>query len=236
MSLNSVITSAASLQRLDGVAGVMLFKGRNTIHRQMPFSDVRAENLREIINQMLDGYRQVRRSMRQVFLEFDGGSLLIVTQEEVVMLLFLTSRADSDLAASAVSVMLNDHAKVLSQASTEFQPVAPIAANAVEELVVTSPRALQQITEKAELISSNTSNWWALRKHIEGILGKVMGRAQLSMMIDRVLAKRGTPDPYRLSPAETRKLAVELIEQVPNTAKRQALMSELEAVLADHKL
>ena len=72
--------------------------------------------------------------------------------------------------------------------------------------------------------------------HIENILGKVMGRAQLTMMIDRVLAKRGTPDPYRLSPAETRKFAVELIEQVPNKAKRQSLMSELEAVLADHKL
>jgi hypothetical protein len=232
MSLNSVITAAASLQRLDGVAGVMLFKGRNTIHRQMPFSDVRAENLREIIIQMLDGYRQVRRKMRQVFLEFDGGSLLIMTQDEVVMLFFLTSRADSDLAASAASVMLNDHAKVLSEASTEFQPLAPLAANAVEELVVTSPRALQQITEKAEVMN----NWWALRKHIENILGKVMGRAQLTMMIDRVLAKRGTPDPYRLSPAETRKLAVELIEQVPNKAKRQSLMSELEAVLADHKL
>ncbi len=92
------------------------------------------------------------------------------------------------------------------------------------------------ITEKAELISGTNSNWWALRKHIEGILGKVMGRAQLTMMIDRVLAKRGTPDPYRLSPADTRKLAIELIEQVPNTTKRQALMSELEAVLADHKL
>jgi hypothetical protein len=234
MSLNSVITSAASLQRLDGVAGVMLFKGRNTIHRQMPFSDMRAENLREIIIQMLDGYRQVRRKMRQVFMEFDGGSLLIVTQEEVVMLFFLTSRADSDLAASAASVMLNDHVKVLNEASTEFQTVAPLASNAVEELVVTSPRALQQITEKAEVM--NSSNWWALRKHIEGILGKVMGRAQLTMMIDRVLTRRGTPDPYRLSPAETRKLAVELIEQVPNTTKRQALMSELEAVLADHQL
>jgi hypothetical protein len=227
MSLNPLITSAASLQRLDGVAGVMLFKGRNTIHRQMPFSDTRAENLREIIAQMLDGYRQVRRKIRQMHLEFDGGVLLIVVQDEAVMLFFLTSRADCDLAASAASVMLNDHAAILSQASTEPKP-AP-AAHEVEELVVTSPRALQQITEKAEVMN----NWWVLRKHIEGILGKVMGRAQLSMMIDRVLAKRGTPDPYRLSPADTRKLAVELIEQVPNSTKRQALMSELETVLAD---
>ena len=129
MSLNTVITAAASLQRLDGVAGVMLFKGRNTIHRQMPFSDMRAENLREIIIQMLEGYRQVRRSMRQLYLEFDGGALLIVTQDEVVMLFFLTSRADADLAASAASVMLNDHAKPLAAASTEFQAAAPKAAS-----------------------------------------------------------------------------------------------------------
>ena len=37
----------AALQRLDGIAGVLLFKGRHTIHRQMPFSETRAEELRE---------------------------------------------------------------------------------------------------------------------------------------------------------------------------------------------
>jgi hypothetical protein len=119
MSLSPVITSAASLQRLDGVAGVMLFKGQNTIHRQMPFSDMRADNLREIISQMLDGYRQVRRRIHQIYLEFDGGVLLLVLKDEAVMLFFLTSRADSDLAASAASVMLNDHAELLHAASTD---------------------------------------------------------------------------------------------------------------------
>ena len=121
MSLNPVITSAASLQRLEGVAGVMLFKGRNTIHRQMPFSDTRAGNLREIIIQMLEGYRQVRRKIHQIYLELDGGVLLAVLHDEAVMLFFLTSRADPDLAASAASVMLNDHATLLHAASTEQQ-------------------------------------------------------------------------------------------------------------------
>lgn len=221
-----MISAAAALQRLEGVAGVMLFKKRNTIHRQMPFSDSRAEDLREILVQMIEGYQQVRRRVRQMYLEFDGGVLLTAIQDDVVMLLFLTSRADPDLAASAASVLLNDHSAALQAASIEPQRQP---ADGVEELVVTSPRALQQITEKAEVIN----NWWAVRKQVEGILGKVMGRAQLSMMIDRVLAKRGTPDPYRLSPAETRKVAIELIEQVPNSAKRQALLSELESALAD---
>ena len=233
MSLNSVITSAASLQRLDGVAGVMLFKGRNTIHRQMPFSDTRAENLREIILQMLDGYRQVRRKMHQVFLEFDGGSLLIVTQDEVVMLFFLTSRADSDLAASAASVMLNDHAKVLNDASTDQQPAPKLPADGIEELVVTSPRALSQLTDKAE---TTVNQWGAVRKCVEGVLGKVMGRAQASNMIQRTIDEANIPDPYRLSTTEVRKLAVKVIEQVPNTSKRRQLLVELDASMEHLKI
>ena len=109
MTLNSLIAAVAALQRLDGVAGVMLFKGHNTVHKQMPFSDGRALDLREIVGQMLDGYRQVRRKMRQVYLEFDGGVLLLLIQEESALVLLLTARADADLVASAGTVLMNDH-------------------------------------------------------------------------------------------------------------------------------
>jgi hypothetical protein len=226
MSLNPVITSAASLQRLDGVAGVMLFKGRNTIHRQMPFSDTRADNLREIISQMLEGYRQVRRKIHQIFLEFDGGVLLAVLQDEAVMLFFLTSRADPDLAASAASVMLNDHAALLNTATIEQQPASKLPADGIEELVVTSPRALSQLTDKAE---TTVNQWGAVRKCVEGVLGKVMGRAQASNLIQRTIDEAKIPDPYRLSATEVRKLAISVIEHVPNTSKRRQLLVELDA-------
>jgi hypothetical protein len=227
MSLSPVITSAASLQRLDGVAGVMLFKGQNTIHRQMPFSDMRADNLREIISQMLDGYRQVRRRIHQIYLEFDGGVLLLVLKDEAVMLFFLTSRADSDLAASAASVMLNDHAALLHAASTEPQPVSR-QPDGIEELVVTSPRALSQITDKAE---PTVNQWGAVRKCVEGVLGKVMGRAQASNLIERTIEEAQISDPYRLTVTDVRKLAVSVIEHVPNLSKRRQLLVELEAAM-----
>lgn len=227
MSLNTVITAAASLQRLEGVAGVMLFKGRNTIHRQMPFSESRAEELRGVIEQMLDGYRQVRRKVRQIYLEFDGGVLLVMVQDGAVMLFFLTSRADADLAASAASVMLNDHAAVLEQASSDPQPVA-LQPDGIEELVVTSPRALSQITEKAE---PTVNQWGAVRKCVEGVLGKVMGRAQASNLIERSIEEAGVADPYRLSATDVRKLATAIIEHVPNTSKRRQLLVELESAM-----
>lgn len=232
MSLNAVITAAAALQRLDGVAGVMLFKGRNTIHRQMPFADSRAEAMREVISQMLEGYRQVRRKIRQVYLEFDGGVLLIVTQDETTMLFFLTSRADADLAASAASVLLNDNAAVLGHASAEPQ-IRSSHPDGIEELVVTSPRALTQITEKAE---PTVNHWGAVRKSVEGVLGKVMGRAQASNLIERTLEETQVGDPYRLPSYEVRKLAVNIIKHVPNTSKRRQLLVELDAVLEDLKL
>lgn len=233
MSLNSLIASVAALQRLEGVAGILLFKGRNTVHKQLPFSEGRALDLMDVLGQMLEGYQQVRRKIRQVYLEFDGASLLLVIQDEVVLAFLLTARADPDLAFSAAIVLLEDHADVLAGLSTAAAASRPLAQDGVEELVATTPRALRQLTDKADAVMNQ---WGAVRRHVEALLGRVMGRAQVTMMIDRVLARRGTNDPYRLPPHELRNLAVALIDQVPNTAKRQALTSELESVLAELNL
>lgn len=232
MSLDPVISAAAALQRLDGVAGLLLFKGRHTIHRQMPFSETRAEELRERLEEMLAGYRQVRRRIRQIYLEFDGGVLLILASEDVALLFFLTARADPDLAASAGSVLLSDHAAALAAASSEAKP-STSTPGGIEELVVTSPRALTQITEKAEPV---VNQWGNVRKAVEGLLGKVMGRGQATRLVDRTLEAMASQDPYRLPPPEVRKLAAAILEHVPNTAKRRQLLTELEASLVELQL
>lgn len=228
MTLNSLIAAVAALQRLDGVAGVMLLKGRNTIHRQMPFSEGRALDLTEILFQMLDGYRQVRRKMRQICLEFDGGTLLLLVQEETVLVYLLTARADADLAASAATVLLNDHGTFLAALSAEAAASATRNEDGIEELVVSHPRRLQDMTEKAEAV---VNNWGQVRKIIESILGKVMGRAQVANLIDRTLEDTATGDPYRLTPRQVRKLAVSVIDHIPNVAKRRQLMTELDSHL-----
>jgi|JI6StandDraft_1071083.scaffolds.fasta_scaffold00445_15 hypothetical protein len=233
MTPNTLIAAAAALQRLDGVAGVILFKGKNTVHKQMPFSDGRALDLQTTIGQMMDGYRQVRRKMRQVYLEFDGGTLLILVQEEAMLVLLLTARADADLVASAAGVLLNDHALLLAQLSADESAAPAKTADGIEELVVTSPRRLQEMSEKAEPV---VNNWGQIRKLIEGILGKVMGRAQASNLIDRTLEDTQVGDPYRLNATQVRKLAVSVIDHIPNTTKRRQLLTELESQLEDMNL
>lgn len=233
MTQNSLIAAAASLQRLEGVAGVILFKGKNTVHKQMPFSDGRALDLQEAISQMMDGYRQVRRKMRQVYLEFDGGTLLIVTQEDSVLVLLLTARADADLVSSAAGVLMNDHAQLLTQLSGDATTTPAKTADGLEELVVTSPRRIQEMNEKAE---PSVNNWGQVRKVIEGILGKVMGRAQVSNLIDRTMEDGSVGDPYRLNGTQVRKLAISVIDQIPNTSKRRQLLTELESHLEEMNL
>jgi hypothetical protein len=230
MTANSLIAAAASLQRLEGVAGVILFKGRNTVHKQMPFSDGRALDLQETISQMVNGYRQVRRKMRQIYLEFDGGTLLIIIQDESVLVMLLTARADADLVASAASVLMSDHAPLLTQLSSDTPTTPSKTSDGLEELVVTSPVRIQEMSEKAEPL---VNNWGQVRKIIEGILGKVMGRAQMSNLIDRTMEDGKVGDPYRLNTTQVRQLAVSVIEHIPNTAKRRQLLTELESRLDD---
>ena len=232
MSLEPITAAAAALQRLEGVAGIMLFKGRYVIHRQMPFAEARAEELRARIEEMVSGYRQVRRRMRQLFLEFDGGRLLVSIQEDAVLVFFLTSRADPDLVASSASVLLTDHASALAEASSDAKP-ASSGGNDVEELYVTSAQALTQITQKIEPV---VNHWGAVRKCVEGILGKVMGRGQATHLIERAIESAEVADPYRLPHGDVRKLAAAILEHVPNSSKRRQLLTELEASLTDLNL
>ena len=232
MSLESATAAAAALQRLEGVAGVMLFKGQHVIHRQMPFAEARAEELRTRLEEMLSGYRQVRRRMRQLFLEFDGGRLLVALQEEAVLVFFLTSRADPDLVASSASVLLTDHAAALVAASSAARPAAMNGAE-IENLYVTSPQALVQITQKIEPV---INHWGAVRQCVEGLLGKVMGRGQAIRLIERAIESAQITDPYRLPHGDVRKLASSILEHVPNSSKRRQLLAELEASLAELKL
>ena len=231
MDHSSLITAIASVQRLDGVAGAFLFKGRNAIHKQMPFSDGRTLDLMDVLGEMLEGYQQVRRRIRQVYFQFDAGVLLVLVQDTSALVFFLTSRADPDLVASAGTVLLKDFAVHLAGLSD--QAGATPATPQIEELIVATPRAAQEMAAKRE---ARVNNWGGLRKQVEALLGKVMGRAQVVAMIDRKLTALGIDDPYRLPAEELRQLATRMIEVVPNTTKRAALLSELETVLQEFQL
>jgi hypothetical protein len=230
MPLNPIIAASTTLSRLDGVVGVILFKGENIIHRQMPFAETRSDELIQIIRQMLDGYAQVRRKMRLIHLEFDGGLLLFMVQDGVVLVLLLTSRADPDMVASAGAILLADHLHTLSALSSSPRIATPSAAGKIEELVVTSPRNVQQIAVKAE---SFVNNWGEVRRILEGLLAKVMGRAQATNMVNRCIENESIGDPYRLDPTAVRRLATTVINQIPNTSKRRQLQSELESAIDD---
>lgn len=233
MDHSALVSAIAAMQRLDGVAGILLFKGKNAIHKQMPFTDGRTFDLMDTLGDMLDGYQQVRRRIRSVYLQFDGGVLLMLVQEQSALVFFLMNRADVDLVAGAGAGLLRDFAVYLAGASAHAQPVSPSTTPGVEEMIVTRARAVQAISEKVE---PTASNWGAVRAVVERTLGKVMGRAQASNLISRTISDSKIDDPYRLPRSDVLKLAVSCIEHVPNSSKRRQLLMELENDLAEQKL
>lgn len=232
MDHSALVSAIAAMQRLDGVAGILLFKGKNAIHKQMPFTDGRTFDLMDTLGDMLDGYQQVRRRIRSVYFQFDGGVLLVLVQEQSALVFFLMSRADVDLVAGAGAGLLRDFAVFLAGASDQARPASQSAPE-VEELVVTRARTVQAMADKVE---PTASNWGAVRAVVERTLGKVMGRAQASNLIARTITDSKIDDPYRLSRADVLKLAVSCIEHVPNVSKRRQLLMELEHDLAEQKL
>lgn len=232
MDHSALVSAIAAMQRLDGVAGILLFKGKNAIHKQMPFTDGRTFDLMDTLGDMLDGYQQVRRRIRSVYFQFDGGVLLVLVQEQTALVFFLMSRADVDLVAGAGSGLLRDFAVYLAGAPDQAQPVSQ-SAPALEELVVTRARTVQAMADKVE---PTASNWGAVRAVVERTLGKVMGRAQASNLIARTITDSKIDDPYRLPRSDVLKLAISCIEHVPNVSKRRQLLMELEHDLAEQKL
>ncbi|HEY1081970.1 MAG TPA: hypothetical protein VGE29_06900 [Prosthecobacter sp.] len=115
MNANPLICALSALQGLDGVAGVMLFDGRQTFHKKMPFSDEQVVGLMGVLDQMLEGYREVRRHMRQIYLAFEGAALLVLVREKAVLVFLLESRADADRAVREADILLNEHVHLLAQ-------------------------------------------------------------------------------------------------------------------------
>ncbi len=232
-------TATLGLYRISGVAGVLLQKGGNLLANHMPFPDIRTAELGEHVAQMTQGYAAVKRRMRQVLISYDSGSLLIVMQQDAQLALLLNARADLTRVANAAGVFLTDHAEALADASAEKQSKLFRDPNAPREMVVTGSLAASNGARlrTAEAATPEISRWPDVRKLLEKVLGKVMGRAQVNTMITRVCQeKHGSSDAFQLSLADSKELARTVMNQVPNRSKRASLLSELEQIFVEANL
>lgn len=221
MNANLILPAAMALHRLTGVTGLLLLKGQTLLTANVPFPESRTEALVAAIQRLMDGYRQVKREVSQVWLEFQHVRVALIQKQEAAVVLLLSPKADVDTVLGAASVFLAEHAERISQMSPE-----PLSApsDGVEEMIVTKARATEVLIEKAE---ATINVWPSARKGIERLLGKVMGRAQAVNLIDRSIAASGVSDPYRMTREELRALGSRILKQVPNLARQRALEAEL---------
>ena len=230
-------TLTLNLYRLGGVAGLMLQKGENVLANHMPFSEKRTCELGSLITKMCDGYATVQRKIRQVLVSYDAGALLIVAHQQAQLILLLTSRAELDVVSNAAIVFMSEQSERLVFIPTEHQTNELRDPLAVRDGVVPTNRlnnnGAHVVVEQAK---AESSRWPEIRKALESTLSKVMGRAQVSNLIERVSKELGFGDQANLDTQQGKELAIKAVEQVPNRSKRTALLAELEQLLDDLKL
>lgn len=237
--------SAATLHlyRITGVVGLLLMKGGTQLANHMPFADVRTHELGAHVTQMAAGYEQVKRRVRQVLMAFDSGSLLIVMKEQIQLALMLTPQADLDKASIAAGAFLTDYAAQLDAAAPlarlEMAQETVLEKSRPESGPVIVPVAFaadEPVREQAIIAEPANDAWPKVHAILDTILGKVMGSAQATRLITRMSEARHGTDAASVNPAEARALARAVLEQVPNRAKRDALLSELEHALAEARI
>jgi hypothetical protein len=240
--------SAATLHlyRITGVVGLLLMKSGNPLANHMPFADVRTNELGAYVSQMTAGYDQVKRRVRQVLMAFDSGTLLIVMKEQIQLALMLTPQADLDKASLAAGAFLTDYAAQLDAAAPtaklekEKEPEKPrpvvVKPESGPVMVPVAVAVDEPVREKALIAEPLHDVWPKVTAILETILGKVMGHAQAVRLISRMSEAKHGKDVSVINLTDARALARAVLEQVPNKAKRDALLSELEHTLAEAKL
>jgi hypothetical protein len=109
----------------------------------------------------------------------------------------------------------------------------PLHEVAASEPVVQQVVAQQVVVEAAP---KEVSRWPEIRVVIDNVLGKVMGRAQISNMIERVSTEKGIADPTQLPLPHAIKLAFAVLEEIPNRNKKASLISEMQHIFEDKKI
>jgi hypothetical protein len=232
-------TETLNLYRISGVAGLLLQKGENIMANHMPFSDQRATQLGELVRKMTQGYTTVQRNIKQVLLKYDSGALLIVNQADTQLALLLTARVDIDVISNAASVFMAEHAQRLMTASaTKARQSNRVQdQNGPREMVVTGSKAASNGAKLlVEAPKPEISRWPEIRRELENLLGKVMGRAQVNKLVERVCIEKKIADPFQLTVVKAKELAMSVLEEIPNRSKRAALSTELKQTFEELNL
>lgn len=241
-----------SLYRMPSVAGLMLQKGKQTLANHMPFSDQRNAQLAELIATMCEGYSDVNRRLRQVLITYDAGSLLITIRKDTQLAVLMTSKGDIDGISKFASLfMLENPSNFIPEnpvavvtpvqaAPVQVASGLPVSVKtaAVGRYPMHEGAASEAVVQQAvvEAASQGVSRWPEIRIVIDNVLGKVMGRAQITNMVERVCQEKGIGDPTQLPLPHAIKLAFAVLEEIPNRNKKASLISEMQHVFEDKNI
>lgn len=135
----------------EGVHGVCLQDGRHVVEHDLPFSDARAAEFAQQVDNMVGGYQSVGREVWQIFAAFERSQLLVVCRGTFRLSIIMALAADTATVASRAAHALM-HAEPRPEPHGESAPAAGPTRHEVEQVlagllgrVVGAPQAAKLI-------------------------------------------------------------------------------------------
>lgn len=213
-----------ALHRLTGVSGLLLLKGTSLVASNVPFPESRTQALVAAVQRLAEGYRQVKREVSLVWLEFQHVRVALVQKQRPVWSCsFHQKLTRTPCSAPRRSFLMNTRSGSYSSPWRPSNPPqmawrsssSPRRAPPRSSSRKQKPPSMSGPQPERESSASWAKSWVAPRQSIS------------STAVSPPPACR---TPTGMTREQLRALGSQILQQVPNVARQRALEVELNAL------
>lgn len=201
-------TEIAAFGQLPGVTGVCFIRGARLQANRFPatYGTAAMQEFSTDVGRLFDAYRKSERQPTQIYLEYEDGRLLLISEPPPTP--EGNSTVDRQASHPRLAFLLN--------ASAPLNAIIPSARVFLKQQARIEIELCQQFQEQMHLL-----------------LGKVMNRAQCTKLFLRVLAQEGLAEVTDLTRDRFLPLGQAMIREIPNRARHAPLLNELESMISN---
>lgn len=221
------------LLKVRTVTGACIQRAEQILVNKFPdnLSAERAQHLCRAVVSLAAAYRAAGRNLSQVAFKFDGATILAVREplrrgissadEPPLWLTFLLDddSSISFLANAASAAMTVPGASPAAAANGTAAPAGPSNGASANDAAADAALPVRE-------------EWKPYAAELLRMMTGVVGATGAQMMLSRVLREMGGNRDAGVDPSKYRELGEQLVKQIPNPLKRDALRGELAGILA----
>ncbi len=225
----SLSASLTELHRFGPVTGACLLYKDFIVANHLPFSDKKMNHVCGTVTEMCNGYQSVGRPISEYYFGYNDCQMLVHCAGPIRLIILTENTADPDQIGMAARQFLQANAAVLDQLDvtglTERVKLPPPKKTAPSE---SRRAALVSVPDEVE--EETPDAWLDFRQSLIQVLVQVLGSAQGTRLVDRVVKEHGYGKRLPLK-VDFRSIARAVVEKIPNRSRRRSLQSAVDELI-----